>query len=364
MIMRRRRSTLWCIIYIYLIFNISAAFAQKDKPKPIPKNSPYIMHVVKLGETLTKIAKKYEVSTADILKVNPSMTAGNLMSEQIIRIPNLHSSKEVNTSKAADYKKIPTVIDDMKLKEKEKAISLPPSNRLHTVEQGQTMYAIAKMYGVSVSDIQKWNDLPDYTIKIGSQLIVGKGTENVIPAKKETPIEPKPTPNDIKTAAPPAVLPKASITEKNELKTTVNSPKKPEIKEQLPTDEAVQPAISETEKPETQASDNATQNELAKLYKTAISTKKVTSVRGTGAPMTTSLGAMENVYLVMHKSLPIGTIIKVKNLVNSKIIYAKIIGKLPDTDENKHVIVRYTLGVKKDLQLQNGKCYVQIEYPQ
>jgi hypothetical protein len=80
--------------------------------------------------------------------------------------------------------------------------------------------------------------------------------------------------------------------------------------------------------------------------------------------MTTTLGAMETVYFAMHKSLPIGTIIKIKNLVNSKIIYAKVIGKLPETDENKHVIVRYSLGVKKDLQLQNGKCYVQVEYPE
>ena len=43
------------------MFNITAIFAQKDKPKTVPKNTPYVMHVVKLGETLTKIAKKYEV---------------------------------------------------------------------------------------------------------------------------------------------------------------------------------------------------------------------------------------------------------------------------------------------------------------
>jgi hypothetical protein len=64
----------------------------------------------------------------------------------------------------------------------------------------------------------------------------------------------------------------------------------------------------------------------------------------------------------MHKWLPVGTIVKIKNMVNSKIVYAKVIGKLPDIDENKNVIVRYSLGVKKDLQLQNGKCYLQLEY--
>ncbi len=343
------------------MFNISATFAQKDKPKTIAKNSPYIMHVVKLGETLTKISKKYEVSQADILKVNPSMTAGSLMPEQIIRIPNIHAPKEANTSKSSDYKKIPTVLDDAKINQKTK--QLPFSNRLHTVEQGQTMYAISKMYGVSVSDIQKWNDLSDFNIKIGSQLIVGNNTENEIPVKKENSIEPKQAPKEIKVVATP-VPPNVSNTEKKEAKTITPPTKKQEIKEQLPTDEMSQPVISDGEKPEMQAADNATQKELARLYKESSAAKKTTSVRGTGAPMTTSLGAMENVYLAMHKTLPIGTIIKVKNLVNSKIIYAKVIGKLPNTDENKHVIIRYTLGVKMDLQLQNGKCYVQIEYPQ
>ncbi|HOY41726.1 MAG TPA: hypothetical protein PLX60_07685, partial [Chitinophagales bacterium] len=121
---------------------------------------------------------------------------------------------------------------------------------------------------------------------------------------------------------------------------------------------------SETQKPDIQASENGNQKELIKLFKDKAAGSKIIVTKGTGAPMTTTLGAMETVYFAMHKSLPIGTIIKIKNLVNSKIIYAKVIGKLPETDENKHVIVRYSLGVKKDLQLQNGKCYVQVEYPE
>ncbi len=132
------------------------------------------------------------------------------------------------------------------------------------------------------------------------------------------------------------------------------SPKVLTVDEQDNTDTA--------EKPDIQANDNESQKELAKMFKDKTAAGNIQITKGTGAPMTTTLGAMENVYFAMHKTLPIGTIIKIKNLVNSKIVYAKVIGKLPETDENKHVIVRYSLGVKKDLQLQNGKCYVQIEY--
>ena len=43
----------------------------------------------------------------------------------------------------------------------------------HTVEPGQTLYAISKMYEVKVEQIKKWNLLQDNTIKAGQTLIVG-----------------------------------------------------------------------------------------------------------------------------------------------------------------------------------------------
>ncbi len=43
----------------------------------------------------------------------------------------------------------------------------------HTVEPGQTLYAISRMYEVKVEQIKNWNDLKDNTIKAGETLIVG-----------------------------------------------------------------------------------------------------------------------------------------------------------------------------------------------
>lgn len=43
----------------------------------------------------------------------------------------------------------------------------------HTVAAKETLYAISKMYGVSVEDIQKWNNLAGTGISIGQRLIVG-----------------------------------------------------------------------------------------------------------------------------------------------------------------------------------------------
>ena len=326
-------------IAIVMLFVFSFSFGQNNNSKTAPKTTKYIMHVVKFGETLTKIAKKYGVSTSDILKINPSLTADNLNPEQILRIPNFNNKKVLTNSDSESYKQIPVVEVKPNLK--------PKSGHLHTVEHGQTIYGISKMYGVKVEEIQKWNQLTDYNIKIGSQLIVAD------PAKMKSDITPiaeslKVKPNQSETINK---LPE----KKTEPQKQVEPPKETLESEN---DE------SETQKPDIQASEKGNQKELIKLFKDKAVGSKIIVTKGTGAPMTTTLGAMETVYFAMHKSLPIGTIIKIKNLVNSKIIYAKVIGKLPETDENKHVIVRYSLGVKKDLQLQNGKCYVQVEYPE
>ena len=43
--------------------------------------------------------------------------------------------------------------------------------------------------------------------------------------------------------------------------------------------------------------------------------------------------------IALHRTAPIGTIIRVTNLMNNKSIYVKVIGKLPDTGDNENTII-------------------------
>ncbi|PIB35037.1 hypothetical protein BFP72_06325 [Reichenbachiella sp. 5M10] len=46
----------------------------------------------------------------------------------------------------------------------------------HTVKKGETLYGISKKYGVSVSDVQEWNDLQNGELRIGQELVIhGEG---------------------------------------------------------------------------------------------------------------------------------------------------------------------------------------------
>lgn len=286
----------------------------------------YNIHTIKPGETLYKLARENGITVSDLLKVNPSLTENQkLKLGQVIRIPNKNSKKA--SSKSDSH----TKSGEHRNSDKPGKIAANP--KFHIVKKGQTLYAISKMYHVNVNDLKKWNKLKDNNLKPGSKMIVQNPLAKVrIPAS-----EPK---EEIKAeSAPESHSDTGKISEMG-------------AEEQ------------DMEKPDIQANDNVSQKELIKLYRENAARGAIKTEKGTGAPITTTLGAMENAYFVMHKTLVIGTVVKIKNLVNSKVIYAKVIGKLPETDENKHVIVRYTMGVKKDLQLQNGKCYVQVEYPQ
>jgi LysM repeat protein len=318
------RKLLFCLV----LFVSVTGFAQTQGASS-SKSAPFIIHKVKFGETLTKIAQKYGVTKTEILKINPSLLENSINPDQIIRIPNTN----ITTSKSTNNKSNNKPLAD--------TLKTVTETKYHIVEKGQTLYSISKLYNVAISDILNWNNLSDNNLKLGSKLLIKVKTTKI----------------DNKTAAVVTSEPKINI------KPSASVVKKADsVLSQRPQNELFDELHEE--KPDIQAVSNESQKQLIATYKSRLGTGKPVVQKGTGAPMTTSLGAMETVYFAMHKTLPIGTIVKIKNLVNSKIIYAKVIGKLPETDENKHVIVRYSLGVKKELQLQHGKCYVQLEYPE
>ncbi|MDO7174000.1 LysM peptidoglycan-binding domain-containing protein [Mariniflexile sp. AS56] len=45
-------------------------------------------------------------------------------------------------------------------------------NRSHTVEKGETLYSISKLYDMSVAELQKMNGLSDTALNIGQELQV------------------------------------------------------------------------------------------------------------------------------------------------------------------------------------------------
>lgn len=108
-------------------------------------------HKVKKGETLSLIAKKYNISVSNIKYWN-SLSSNKIYVGQRLRVNPL--SQVAKVAKTSDGSQT----NDTKL-------------IFYSVKPGDTIWSIAKQYsGISVEDIKNWNDLPNSSIRVGQKL--------------------------------------------------------------------------------------------------------------------------------------------------------------------------------------------------
>jgi membrane-bound lytic murein transglycosylase D len=113
-----------------------------------------ITHKVEAKETLYSISKIYSVEVMDIVNWNKLNIADGL---QIGQILELIVDKDWQTQVNYLEEKTSVNMEDEGFIE-------------HRVQVGDTMYAIANKYGVTVEDIQAWNDKEDTAVTIGERI--------------------------------------------------------------------------------------------------------------------------------------------------------------------------------------------------
>ncbi|NJN41022.1 MAG: LysM peptidoglycan-binding domain-containing protein [Flammeovirgaceae bacterium] len=118
----------------------------EEKPKPV--NSATINHQIEKGESLYSIAKKYNVSVAELMELNELSSTTIIAGKTLKVVPNETS------------KKITSV--------------LPESPKIirHKIQSGETLSEIAEKYHVSVRSIKKANGLKSSRIIAGKTLII------------------------------------------------------------------------------------------------------------------------------------------------------------------------------------------------
>jgi murein DD-endopeptidase MepM/ murein hydrolase activator NlpD len=141
-----------------------------------------IIHVLKSGETIYGLAREYDVKVEEILFLNGIDDARKVQSGQRIRIP-------------AASAMVPPINPDPNA----------PAVVLHRAQRGETLFGIARQYGVSIQDIRTVNNLPEsYGLKSGDVLKIpvalsnsGKTAASVQPqdAGPRVPVQPAPVPS-------------------------------------------------------------------------------------------------------------------------------------------------------------------------
>ena len=132
----------------------------------------YTNYIVKKGDTLYSIAKANNVSVDTLIKDN-SITNNNISIGQIlkIRLPG-SDTIEIEECIGPDY----TPPD----------ANTTPIVTTYTVKSGDNLYAIAKRYNTSASAIMIANNLPNTNLSIGQKLKI-PGTSTVTPQLPTTP---------------------------------------------------------------------------------------------------------------------------------------------------------------------------------
>ena len=133
-------------IVILSLGGMQGMYAQQDTSKVYEWNGmKFQFYKVEKGKTLYSISKTFQVSQDEILSMNPELTDG-LKAGLSIRIPVIKITSEPE---------IPA-----------------KSYQLHKVKQQETAFGIAKMYGISIADLEKMNPEIKQGLKNGMELKV------------------------------------------------------------------------------------------------------------------------------------------------------------------------------------------------
>ncbi len=157
---------------------------QTPTPTSIPTPVPPRVHQVGTGETFIVIAQEYDITTEELVALNPDVDPDVLQVGQILLIPPATSAEADSMPEPGD----PT--------------PTPSDFIIHIIVSGETLSEIAELYGVPLSAIRAANDLPigDDTIRINEALLIPIGTPTPTPT-------PTVDPNVTPTPVPPYVAP-------------------------------------------------------------------------------------------------------------------------------------------------------------
>ncbi len=129
---------------IFLLIILSACAVIKSNPKYMAKTPK--SYIVKKGDTLLKISKKFSISIEKIKKFN------NLSSDTILIGQKLYFTPQKNNfSFYVTKKKI-------------------PKSGYHIVKKGETLPIIAVKYDVPLQELLDYNNLTSLTIKSGQKI--------------------------------------------------------------------------------------------------------------------------------------------------------------------------------------------------
>lgn len=297
------------------------------KPSAATATGSGKFHTVEPKETLYSISRQYNIAVEEIKQWNN--IAGNAISPgDRIRVSNPASASSSSTTAAATPAVATPPASTKTNNTTASTTTTSPApqaqqNKLdfagkivHTVEEQETLYSIAKMYDTNVGQIREWNQLVTDNLGIGQKLVVG--TAKGLPRKS--------------------------------------------------TDRVVRNGVEEEKAKDYGYNSNpmsiaqigdSSQDELEATNIERASVRKISEM-GMAMSIDDSLNTKK--YLALHRTAPIGTIMQVHNEMNNLSVFVRVVGKLPATGTNDKVLIKLSRKAYEKLGAYSEKVPVRLTY--
>ena len=243
---------------------------------------------------------------------------------------------------------------------------------VYKVSAGETAYAVSRKYAIAFKDLSAANSGVDMgALKAGQEILVpGNFAAKVTPVTKTEPVVTK---NEV-VVNEPIVEPKVVETEPEPKAHVIEKAVKTETQAEIIKEEpvvaadpvAADPAmLSEgdlTVEPVVETADKT--KSFAQLYAGYLSTDMIaTSEKGVATWIENNgIQTANDRFYALHSTAPIGSIVKVRNLMNNRTIYAKVIGSLSESEKQEKVLIKLSAGAAERLNVLDNRFVVEMTY--
>ena len=317
-------------LILMLLIGLGASIANFASASPIDSlklveedNKWFVVHRVDPKETIYSLSRRYNTPMDEIARYNPEVMSG-LKVGVILQIP---------------------------FKKKTKVVS----GTSHIVKPGETLYAISKLYGISVTDIKKWNELGNNNLAVGQALEVsGEKTQTTASVSKGgKQIHIVQAGEGLFGISRKYNLSVDDLMEMNGLTSTALS-----LNQELVVGESKSKIV---------------RNELPKGRRTPLPTRinyspeppkqfLMDQVKEGGVASLIEGTSGNKNYLALHRTAKVGTIMAIRNEMNNQMVFVRVIGKLPDTGVNDRLIIRVSHAAYDQLKAIDPKFRVELTY--
>ncbi|MBA4852707.1 LysM peptidoglycan-binding domain-containing protein [Emticicia sp. BO119] len=320
----------------------------------------FVLHKIEQGETLYSVLKRYNSSEKEFYATNPEFKKDAIVAiNQVISIPlntrsksiprpritEGHSVQDTTTrprgivdENGIEVIDIPEATPKENLPKKEDSLKNAVTDntteikdfkpKTHTVAAGDILFSIANRYKVKVWQLREWNKLTNDILKINQILIVEKPANlisNAIKDEKKEAIKPK-----------PVVNPAASVGKPK----TASGPAG-DVEKTKPSNTVITKPLAN--KPQTPVPNAPTGKKYSEQ----------------GIAEVIEAGSSTNKYLALHRTAPVGTLIKIVNEANGQSVWVKVIGKLSGPGD---AIIKISPKAFEKLQPKDKRIRASLSY--